>query len=134
VPFCQVGGHALVEGVGEIVTPLVDEVRPVTLVWPSFPVDTGACYRAYDEMAAEGWRPRGENHLEEPAGRVEPRLRRVLEWLRAEVGPEVRLAGSGSAMFVPGHLGAARDPWDVDGPDGPLRFCPTTTAPRPAPA
>jgi len=133
VPFCQVGGRALVEGAGERVTPLAFEARPVTLVWPSFPVDTGACYQAYDEMTAGGWRPRGENHLEEPARRAEPRLAAVLDWVRAEVGPEVRLAGSGSSMFVPGHLEPARGSWDVEGPEGSLRFCQTTTAPRRAP-
>lgn len=133
VPYCQVGGHALVEGVGEVVTSLPDEVRPVTLIWPEFGVDTGACYRAYDEMAAQGWRPVGENHLEEPAQRVQPRLATALAWLRAEVGAEVRLAGSGSSMFVPGHLGSPSDPWDVASPAGPLRFCQTTTAPRTAP-
>ncbi|MFI5036011.1 MAG: 4-(cytidine 5'-diphospho)-2-C-methyl-D-erythritol kinase [Acidimicrobiales bacterium] len=133
VPFCQVGGRALVEGVGELVTPRAYEERAVTLVWPRFAVDTGACYRAYDEMTAGGWRPRGENHLEEPAGRVEPRLARVLAWLRTEVGAEVRLAGSGSSMFVAGHLDAARDAWDAPSPEGPLRFCQTTTAPA-APA
>jgi 4-diphosphocytidyl-2-C-methyl-D-erythritol kinase len=133
VPYCQVGGHALVEGVGERVTRLADESRPVTLIWPDFAVDTAACYRAYDELVDGGWRPRGENHLEEPAARVEPRLGATLAWLRAEIGPEVRLAGSGSSMFVPGHLSSMRDPWDVAGPAGPLRFCQTTTAPRAAP-
>jgi 4-diphosphocytidyl-2-C-methyl-D-erythritol kinase len=133
VPFCLVGGHALVEGVGERVTPLGSEVRPVTLVWPDFPVDTASCYRAYDEMVDGGWRPRGENHLEEPAVRVEPRLGEVLGQLRAELGPDVRLAGSGSSMFLLGHVESGREPWDVEGPTGPLRFCQTTTAPRRAP-
>jgi len=36
-------------------------------------------------------------------------------------------------MFVPGHLEPARGSWDVKGPEGPLRFCQTTTAPRRAP-
>jgi 4-diphosphocytidyl-2-C-methyl-D-erythritol kinase len=133
VPFCQVGGHALVEGVGERVAPLGSDVRPVTLMWPDFPVDSGACYRAYDEMIEAGWRARGDNHLEEPAVRVEPRLGRVLAWLRAELGHEVRLAGSGSSMFVAGHVEPGRQPWDVEGPEGPVRFCQTTTAPRRAP-
>ncbi|HVB70740.1 MAG TPA: 4-(cytidine 5'-diphospho)-2-C-methyl-D-erythritol kinase [Acidimicrobiales bacterium] len=133
VPFCQVGGHALVEGVGERVSPLPGDVRPVTVMWPNFPLNTGACYRAYDEMIESGWRPRRENHLEEPAVRVEPRLGRVLAWLRSEWGHEVSLAGSGSSMFVAGHVGSPRDTWDVEGPEGPVRFCQTTTAPRGAP-
>ncbi|MDE3064534.1 MAG: 4-(cytidine 5'-diphospho)-2-C-methyl-D-erythritol kinase [Acidobacteriota bacterium] len=129
VPYCQVGGHALVEGVGERVTHLAEEARPVTLVWPAFGVDTAACYRAYDAMTASGWRPAGENHLEEPAARVEPRVGVTLAWLRAELGPALRLAGSGSTMFLPGHLEGARESWDALGPAGPVRFCQTTTAP-----
>jgi len=134
VPFCQVGGHALVEGVGERVTPLPSDVRPVTLMWPSFAVNTAACYRAYDEMIDAGWRPRGENHLEEPAVRVEPRLGRVMAWLRSEWGHEVRLAGSGSSMFLAGHVAPRAEPWNVEGPEGPVQFCQTTTAPPGAPA
>jgi 4-diphosphocytidyl-2-C-methyl-D-erythritol kinase len=133
VPYCQVGGRAMVEGAGEQVTPLADEIRPVSLVWPDFAVSTRECYGAYDEMVAEGWHPVGDNHLEEPAGRAEPRLARVLGWLRAELGPEVRLAGSGSSMFLPGHIEPGRDAWVVEGPEGPLRFCQTATAPRAAP-
>ncbi len=134
VPFCLVGGHALVEGVGERVEPLAPEERPVTLIWPDFGVHTAECYRAYDEMVDQGWRPTGENHLEEPAIRVEPRLGRVLAHVRAELGVAVRLAGSGSTMFVAGHLGEGRDQWEVEGPEGPLRFCQTTTAPVSAPS
>jgi 4-diphosphocytidyl-2-C-methyl-D-erythritol kinase len=36
VPFCQFGGHALVEGVGERLSPLPYEERPLTLVVPDF--------------------------------------------------------------------------------------------------
>ncbi len=133
VPFCQVGGRALVEGVGERVTPLASEARAVTLVWPDFGVDTAACYRAYDEMVDQGWRPAAENHLEEPALRVEPRLGRVLAHLRADLGAGVRLAGSGSTLFVAGHLRDGQDTWEAEGPEGPLRYCQTTTAPASAP-
>jgi 4-diphosphocytidyl-2C-methyl-D-erythritol kinase len=122
-----VGGRALVEGVGERVTELPFEARPLTLVMPGYPVDTASVYRAYDEMRAEGWRPRGENHLEEPAARVEPRLGRALAWLRGRYG-EARLAGSGSTMFLPGH---PREGfwWEEEGPDGPLRFSRGVTRP-----
>jgi 4-diphosphocytidyl-2-C-methyl-D-erythritol kinase len=48
VPFCQLGGRALVEGVGELLTPLDFERREVTLFMPDFGVNTAACYQAFD--------------------------------------------------------------------------------------
>jgi len=129
VPFCQVGGRALVEGVGERLTPLAFEQRDVTLFFAPFGVTTAECYHAYDEMRAGGWRPRGTNHLEEPAGAVEPRLASSLAWLRSEIGPQVQLAGSGSTMFVEGRLDGSRRGWDMTGPDGILRVSQTITTP-----
>jgi 4-diphosphocytidyl-2-C-methyl-D-erythritol kinase len=130
VPFCQRGGRALVEGIGERLTDLPFEERDLTLIVPDFGVSTSACYRAYDEMRAEGWSPTGNNHLEEPAGRVEPRMATTLAWLRAELGSPVQLAGSGSSMFVEGHLGVLESRWDMTGPDGPLQLSNLTTTPR----
>ena len=130
VPFCQHGGRALVEGVGEMVQELPYEERRLTLIVPDFGVSTAQSYRAYDEMRADGWSPSGTNHLEEPAGRVEPRLASTLAWLRAEIGPDVRLAGSGSSMFVEGHLGATESRWDMTGPEGPLQLSTLTTTPK----
>ncbi len=128
VPFCQVGGRALVEGVGEVVEPLAFVERQVTLFIPDFSVPTAACYRAYDELRRGGWRPAGANHLEEPARLVEPRLGVVLDWLRETYG-DVRVAGSGSTLFVEGW---PPGPGDVDGPVGTLRVVQTTTTPREA--
>lgn len=130
VPFCQHGGHAMVEGVGERLTELPYEQRWVTLIVPDFGVSTAACYGAYDEMRADGWSPKGTNHLEEPAGRVEPRLAATLGWLRAEYGADVQLAGSGSSMFILGDLGSNERRWDVQGPEGPLQLSTITTTPR----
>ena len=130
VPFCQLGGRALVEGVGERLSILPYEERNLTLIVPDFGVSTAACYRAYDEMRADGWSPKENNHLEAPAGRVEPRLARTLAWLRAEIGPQVRLAGSGSSMFVEGHLASSEGRWDMTGPEGPLQLSTLTTTPR----
>jgi 4-diphosphocytidyl-2-C-methyl-D-erythritol kinase len=130
VPFCQLGGRALVEGVGERLSVLPHEERALTLIMPDFAVSTASSYRAYDEMRADGWRPRGPNHLEEPAGRVEPRLAATLAWLRAEIGPQVCLAGSGSSMFVEGHLDSSQTRWDMTGPEGPLQLSTLTTTPR----
>jgi len=101
---------------GERLSTLAFEERNLTLIVPDFGVSTAACYRAYDEMRADGWTAKGTNHLEEPAGRVEPRLASTLAWLRAEIGSAVQLAGSGSSMFVEGHLGATESRWDMTGP------------------
>ena len=133
VPFCQVGGRAVVEGVGELLTPLSFVARKVTLMFPTFGVDTRRCYEAYDEIVSHDRAPQGRNHLEPAAVKVEPRVGTTLRWLRATYGDEVTLAGSGSTMFIEGHLteptdGAAQ--WDVTGPEGTVRFLQTTTTPE----
>ncbi|MHB1252367.1 MAG: 4-(cytidine 5'-diphospho)-2-C-methyl-D-erythritol kinase, partial [Acidimicrobiales bacterium] len=129
VPFCQLGGRAVVEGVGERLTPLGFEPRDVTLMLPAFGVDTRRCYAAYDELVAAGHRPEGRNHLEAAALRVEPRLATTLAWLRADYGRDVALAGSGSTMFLEGHVSSDAREWDVTGPEGTVRFRQTTTTP-----
>jgi len=129
VPFCQVGGRALVEGVGERVTPLPFERRAVTLALLSFGVSTPACYRAFDEVRAGGERPEGRNHLEKAARRVEPRLGETMDWLEATLGNRVHLAGSGSTLFMEGHLESDVSTWDVQGPEGLVQFRQTFTTP-----
>jgi len=127
VPFCQVGGRAVVEGVGERVTPLPFVERDVTLFLPDFAVSTASVYGAYDEMRADGYRPRGRNHLEDPARRVSAPLATLLEWARAEFG-DVQLAGSGSTVFVEGHVFST--PFgDVASPAGTVKWCQTVTTP-----
>ena len=130
VPFCQLGGRALVEGVGERLTELPFEERWVTLIMPDFGVSTADCYRAYDQLRDGGWTPAGANHLEEPAGVVESRLATTLAWLRSEWGPGVALAGSGSTMFVEGRRDEDRGHWDMTGPEGPLQIVQTITTPN----
>jgi 4-diphosphocytidyl-2-C-methyl-D-erythritol kinase len=132
VPFCQVGGRALVEGVGERISELAFEKRDVTLILLSFGVNTAQCYRAFDELVADGMAPVGRNHLEAAARRVEPRLAETMDWLSATLGDRVHLAGSGSTLFVEGHLEAAIDSWDVMGPEGVVQFRQTTATPKEA--
>ncbi len=132
VPFCQLGGRALVEGVGEVLTPLPYERRAVTLVLLSFGVNTAACYQAFDELTASGDRPEGRNHLETAARHVEPRLAETMDWLRAALGSRVHLAGSGSTLFVEGHLESDVSTWDVMGPEGLVQFRQTFTTPSEA--
>jgi len=128
VPFCQRGGRALVEGVGERLTPMPFESRNVTLLLPNFGVNTAQVYAAYDELVALGERPDGRNHLEAPARRVEPRLGVTIEWARATFG-DVHLAGSGSTLFLEGHLDSSRTQWYVEGPSGSVHVVQTVTTP-----
>jgi 4-diphosphocytidyl-2-C-methyl-D-erythritol kinase len=132
VPFCQVGGRALVEGVGERLSELEYERRDVTLVLLSFGVNTAACYRAFDELLASGERPVGRNHLEAAARLVEPRLGETMDWLSATLEDRVHLAGSGSTLFIEGHLEPGVEAWDVMGPEGLVQFRQTTTTPKEA--
>lgn len=127
VPFCQVGGRALVEGVGEVLTPLAYEPRPVTLLLADFAVSTALVYRCYDELVSHGEVPGGTNHLEAPARLVQPYLARLLDWARVEFG-HAHLAGSGSTIFLEGHVFG--DPvGDVKGPDGLVKWYQTFTTP-----
>lgn len=128
VPFCLVGGRALVEGVGERVTPLAFEARRVTLLLSDVAIDTTRVFHAYDELVARGDRPTGRNHLEAAAALVEPRLARLLAWARERFG-EVTLAGSGSTMFVDSYVDPERQTWREEGPVGPVRVVQTTTTP-----
>ncbi len=133
VPFCQVGGRALVEGLGERISELDFEHRNVTLVLLSFGVNTAACYQAFDELLASGERPVGRNHLEAAARLVEPRLGETMDWLSATLEDRVHVAGSGSTLFVEGHLESGVESWDVMGPEGLVQFRQTTTTPKEAP-
>ncbi len=132
VPFCQVGGRAFVEGVGERVSVLPDEQRDVTLILTGLVMNTRRVYSAYDELVATGERPGGRNHLESAARVVEPRLATTMDWLRATLGDRVQLAGSGSTLFVEGHLEPGVESWDVMGPEGSVQFRQTTTTPSEA--
>jgi 4-diphosphocytidyl-2-C-methyl-D-erythritol kinase len=100
VPFCLVGGRALVEGAGERVTPLSFEDRDFLLLVPPFGVDTPSVYRAWDRVPSD----RGPNALADAAVAVEPRLLRWRDAFGDLTGTEPTLAGSGSTWFVEGVL------------------------------
>jgi 4-diphosphocytidyl-2-C-methyl-D-erythritol kinase len=114
VPFCLIGGRALVEGIGERVTPLPYERREFVLLIPPFGMDTAAVYRAWDEAAAGGASEGGGvNDLANAALAVEPRLAAWRDALRELAGHEPTLAGSGSTWFVeegPAEAGTATLP------------------------
>ncbi len=110
VPFCLVGGRALVRGVGEIVEPLPlagVEGRQYTLLTPPLHVSTVEVYRAWDRLGG----PTGTNgnDLEPAALAVEPGLARWRDLLGDASGETPMLAGSGGTWFVPGaHPGTGR--------------------------
>ena len=105
VPFCLVGGRALVRGVGEEVEPLPHIDRRFILLLVPFGVETAAVYRAWDERAstrAGGPARSSSNDLEEAAVAVEPRLAAWRTRLEEVTGRRALLAGSGSTWFVEG--------------------------------
>lgn len=147
VPFCVLGGRALVGGLGERLRPLPFEARSFVLLVPPFSVDTAAVYRAWDELpgasgasgtpgtsgtpGASGGRNPVRNELTEAALAVEPRLRAWGERLGAASGRAPVLAGSGSTWWVEGspeELGlGGRHSLDVGRDEG--RLIPVQTVP-----
>ena len=106
VPFCLVGGHARVRGIGEVLEPLETAGAQGTaflLVAPRVHVSTPSVYAAWDELAG----PRGEhgNDLEPAALQAYPGLRWWRDLMGAATGERPRLAGSGGTWFVEGPVG-----------------------------
>jgi len=104
IPFCIVGGRALVSGIGEEVEPLPFKPMTFTLMTPPLACPTGAIYQAWDDLGS----PEGENgnDLEPAALKVVPELARWRDKFGDETGQTPRLAGSGSTWFVTGaHAG-----------------------------
>ncbi len=107
VPFCLAGGRAMARGVGEELEELEPLEGAVVLVMPPVVCETGAVYRAWDDLGG----PQGEwgNDLEEPAASYEPRLDWWRTFLYAEAGVRPRLAGSGSTWFFEVESAGAAD-------------------------
>jgi 4-diphosphocytidyl-2-C-methyl-D-erythritol kinase len=107
VPFCLVGGRAMVRGVGDEIEPLPFERQVFTLVTPPLAVSTAAVYSKWDELGG----PMGENgnDLEPAALAVEPRLAVWRDQLGHATGRTPRLAGSGSTWFVEGAFPDVED-------------------------
>jgi 4-diphosphocytidyl-2-C-methyl-D-erythritol kinase len=105
IPFCLVGGRAIVRGIGEIVEPLPHLDLVVTLVIPPLGVSTPAAYRAWDDLG--GPTATGPNDLEPAAIAVEPRLARWRDLIGDRVGAPPVLAGSGATWFAEGEHGNA---------------------------
>lgn len=107
VPFCLRGGRARVTGIGDGLEPLPFVERTVTLAFPDFGCDTGAVYRAWDDLG--GPTADGPNDLEPAALVVAPALAGFRDAFGDATGETPVLAGSGSTWFVPGaHPGPGR--------------------------
>ena len=111
IPFCMIGGRARVRGIGEVIEALPPVQRQITLVIPPFGVSTPAVYRAWDDLARSGNNTTSDqNHLQQAALIVEPRL---IEWrdkIAQACGQEPVLAGSGATWWLDGaFLELAKD-------------------------
>lgn len=107
IPFCIVGGRARVRGIGEIIEPLPNMRREITLVIPPFTVSTPAVYQAFDKLTQFGKVPiknLGSNDLEAAAIYIEPRLAIWKQKITQVAGAEPMLAGSGSTWWLDGKF------------------------------
>ncbi len=100
VPFCLVGGRAMVRGIGEVVEPLPPEPARFVLCTPPGGVSTALCYRAFDELPVVAPDPARRNDLEPAALRVRPGLALWRDLLAEVTSRRPQLAGSGSTWFV----------------------------------
>lgn len=134
VPFCLVGGRAMVTGLGEVVRPLDFLERRFTLLVPPFSVPTADVYRRWDELDESGADLSGINTLTLPALDVEPRLAAWRDHLAELTRRQPILAGSGATWFVEGGLaehGLERRAGSATGPhgDAPGRLLEVATVP-----
>jgi len=107
IPFCMVGGRAIVQGIGEIVTPLPFVAHDITLIIPPFGVSTLAVYKAWDCLvratnAAPNPATNYVNDLEAAALLVEPRLALWRDRIAEASGVMPALAGSGATWWMHG--------------------------------
>lgn len=115
VPFFLLGRSAVVEGIGEQLTPIdigFASGAPVFVVFPRIPLSTKRVFSVHaashgsasgdDRSVPAAWGPLlecMENDLEGAACDMEPRVGEVLASLRAISGIRASMTGSGSALF-----------------------------------
>lgn len=114
VPFFLGGHHALVEGIGERMTPITLPPARFVVVKPAAGIDTRSIFMAPDlERAtppailsgfAAGHTDQtfkfGHNDLQPVAQRLCPEVSEAIDWLGRQ-GFDARMTGSGSAVFAP---------------------------------
>ena len=105
VPFCVRGGRALCEGIGDVITPLPDErTEHMLIVKGKSGLSTPDMYRALDgreNVLSEKRASDNEegNDFEQAAFLFLPEIRSFMEALKTLGAFEVRMSGSGSAVF-----------------------------------
>lgn len=115
VPACVYSRPLRMRGIGEWIE-LIENFPAfnAVLINPGVKVSTGKVFEAFDETdppelrEAKGrtpqvldWLAREPNSLERPAMRVQPRIKKALQWLGRQDGVElVRMSGSGASCFA----------------------------------
>lgn len=115
VPACVYSRPLRMRGIGEWIE-LIDNFPAfnAVLVNPGVKVSTGKVFAAFDETQpaelkeARGrgpnvldWLSREPNSLERPAMRVQPKIKKALQWLDRQDGVDlVRMSGSGASCFA----------------------------------
>ena len=120
VPFCLMGGFALAQGVGEILTPLPDPPRAaLALATPGGGLSTPAVFKVWnaggfapcpiDSAALADALSAGDfaqaqrlsrNDLEAPAMALMPEIAQCMAAFKAAGAHFVRMSGSGSTVFA----------------------------------
>lgn len=117
VPVCYGSRAAVMEGIGEKVTPVDLPLTEIILINPGFAVPTGPVFGALkgrDSPAVTdplNWQAAG-NDLQVPATELHPQLQRLLDELSAREDVQLaRMSGSGATCFVlpDGDAGALAD-------------------------
>ncbi|MDM7983757.1 MAG: 4-(cytidine 5'-diphospho)-2-C-methyl-D-erythritol kinase [Maricaulis sp.] len=115
VPACVYSRPLRMRGIGEWIE-LIDNFPAfnAVLINPGVRVSTGKVFEAFDETQpaelkeAKGrgpnvldWLSREPNSLERPAMRVQPKIKKALQWLDRQDGVDlVRMSGSGASCFA----------------------------------
>ena len=115
VPACVYSRPLRMRGIGEWIE-LIDNFPAfnAVLINPGVKVSTGKVFEAFDETQpaelkeAKGrgpnvldWLSREPNSLERPAMRVQPKIKKALQWLDRQDGVAlVRMSGSGASCFA----------------------------------
>ena len=98
IPVVYEGGRNLVEGIGDIVTPLEFEQKYFVILVDGT-VDSGKAYALFDEIGSERYGKR-ENHLEKSARQLNNGVKKAREILENAGSTDVVMSGSGSAMVA----------------------------------
>lgn len=120
IPYCLMGGTALAEGIGEILTPVRPALRetPTLIVKPAVRVSTGEVYQALDsctgcnhpniDILLDAVRREAYidichslgNILEDVTVPLYPEIRQIEDYLRSNGADAALMSGSGPTVFA----------------------------------